>query len=106
MRDEQGQHISAKQVIEWTSMHSEVPVFGFWDFSIGEGKAIGGLVIEGYQQGYAAAQIINRIVAGEAIEKIRPQVAKKGKYIFSKAEMAKHQLTIPQEIKRTITWVK
>ncbi len=79
MRDEQGQHISAKQVIEWTSMHSEVPVFGFWDFSIGEGKAI---------------------------EKIRPQVAKKGRYILSKAEMTKHQLTIPQEIKRTITWVK
>lgn len=106
MRDEQGNHVSAKQVIEWTSMHSEVPVFGFWDFSIGEGKAIGGLVIEGYQQGYAAAQIINRIVAGEVVEKIRPQVAKKGRYIFSKAELIKHQLTIPQEIKRTITWVK
>lgn len=106
MRDEQGKHVSAKQVIEWTSLHSEVPVFGFWSFSIGEGKAIGGLVLEGYQQGYTAAQIINRIVAGEAVANIRPQVAKKGRYIFSKTELERHQLTIPQEIKKTITWVR
>lgn len=106
MRDDQGKHVDAKQVIEWTSMHSEVPVFGFWDFSIGEGKAIGGLVLEGYQQGYTAARIINRINAGEAVSNIRPQVAKKGRCIFSKTELEKHQLTIPQEIKKTITWVR
>ena len=106
IRDEKGNHVTAEQVINWTSKNSPVPVFGFWDFSIGENKATGGLVIEGYQQGYKAAQIINRIIAGRDIGKIRPQVANKGRYIFSRAEVEKHQLIIPPEMMNTITWVK
>ncbi|PKG81522.1 hypothetical protein CXF85_18870 [Colwellia sp. 75C3] len=106
MLDEQGNIVSASQVIEWTSAHSLVPVFGFWDFSIGENKAIGGLVIEGYQQGYSAAQILNQIIAGKKVINIRPQVAKKGRFIFSKTELAKHKLVIPNELKKTINWVK
>jgi len=106
MKDGKGSHINAEQVIKWTSAHSAVPVFGFWDFSIGENKAIGGLVIEGYQQGYTAAQMIKQIVAGENIEVIRPRVAQKGRYIFSKVEVGKHQLSIPANMMGTITWVK
>ena len=105
MRDNKGNHVSAQQVIEWTNKHSAVPVFGFWEFSIGKNKAIGGLVIEGYQQGYTAALIINRILSGEDVASIRPQVAKKGRYVFSKAEFAKHLLVIPNNMKKTITWV-
>lgn len=104
--DEQGNNVSEEEVIEWTSSHSLVPVFGFWDFSIGENKAIGGLVIEGYQQGYSTAQILNEIIAGKKVINIRPQVAKKGRFIFSKAELAKHKLVIPNELKKTINWVK
>lgn len=106
MRDGKGNHINAKQVIEWTSANSEVPVFGFWDFSIGENEAIGGLVIEGYQQGYSAAQIIKQIIAGEDVKTIRPQVAKKGSYMFSRVELEKHQLIIPANMIDAITWVE
>ena len=70
--DEKGNHISAEQVNEWTSANSDIPAFGFWDFSIGKNKAIGGLVIKGYEQGYTAAKIIKRIVAGESVAAIRP----------------------------------
>jgi ABC-type uncharacterized transport system substrate-binding protein len=105
LRDKQGNRISAKQVIEWTSKNSTVPVFGFWEFSIGKDMAIGGLVIEGYQQGYTAAQIINRIIAGEEISGIRTQVAKKGRYVFSKAEFAKQSFVIPDSMEKTIVWI-
>lgn len=106
VRDENGKHINADQVIEWTSANSNIPVFGFWDFSIGENKAIGGLVIEGYEQGYTAAKIIKQIIAGENIGKIRPEVAKKGSYIFSREEVKKHKLIIPANMMGAITWVK
>ncbi len=106
LRDGNGNHINAEQVIEWTSTNSDVPVFGFWGYSIGENKAIGGLVIEGYEQGYTAAQIIKQIVAGEGVDKIRPKVAKKGSYIFSQAEVEKHKIMIPANMMSAITWVK
>lgn len=106
LRDEEDNHISAEEVIEWTSTNSTVPVFGFWGYSIGKNKAIGGLVIEGYEQGYTAAQIIKQIVAGENISKIRPEVAKKGSYIFSREEVKKHKLIIPANMMGAITWVK
>lgn len=106
LRDEEGNHISAEQVMEWTSANSTVPVFGFWGYSIGANKAIGGLVIEGYEQGYTAAKIIKKIVAGENIAKIRPEVAKKGSYIFSREEVEKHKLIIPANMLGAITWVK
>lgn len=106
MRDENGNQIDAEQVIEWTSANSEIPIFGFWDFSIGENKAIGGLEIEGYEQGYIAAKIIKQIVPGENIAKIRPEVAKKGSYIFSREEIGKHKLIIPANMMGAIIWVK
>ena len=106
LRDEEGNHVSAEQVIEWTSANSTVPVFGFWGYSIGENKAIGGLVIEGYEQGFTAAKIIKQIAMGENIAKIRPVVAKKGSYIFSREEVKKHKLIIPANMMGAITWVK
>lgn len=106
IRDENGNHVSAERVIQWTSTHSDVPIFGFWDFSIGINKAIGGLVIKGYEQGYTAAKIIKRIVAGESVTAIRPEVAKKGSYIFSREEVKKHNLIIPTNMNSAITWVK
>jgi ABC-type uncharacterized transport system substrate-binding protein len=106
IRDENGSHVNADQVIEWTSANSDIPVFGFWDFSIGKNKAIGGLVIKGYEQGYTAAKIIKRIVAGENVAAIRPEVAKKGSYIFSREEVKKHNLIIPTDMNSAITWVK
>ncbi len=104
--DEHGRHVSANKVIQWTSEHSEIPIFGFWDFAIGEGKAVGGLVLEGYEQGFCAAKIINRIFSGENIANIRPQIAEKGRFIFNKVELEKHHLIIPKQMQKNITWVK
>ncbi|WP_341219637.1 ABC transporter substrate binding protein [uncultured Pseudoalteromonas sp.] len=106
LRDQEGNHVEADKILKWTSENSPVPVFGFWDFSIGENKAIGGLVLEGYQQGYTAAQIINQLLAGDSVDSIRPKVAEKGRYLFSRQEIEKHQITIPTNLLDTITWLQ
>ena len=48
--DDDGKHVSEQTVLEWTSAHSPVPLFCFWEFSVGKGKAIGGLVLDGRDQ--------------------------------------------------------
>ena len=39
----------------------KIPVFGFWDFSIGKEKAIGGLVTTAKSQGKADGKMVNEI---------------------------------------------
>lgn len=45
--DEQGRHVDEQQVLAWTSSHSPVPLFCFWEFAVGPGRTIGGLVLDG-----------------------------------------------------------
>ncbi len=105
IRDESGKHVKASEVLAWTSKHSPVPVFGFWSFSVGENKAAGGLVLAGEHQGIEAAQMIKSITSGTAVNRIRPRVVAEGRFIFSRAEVAKHQLVIPESIALISTWV-
>ncbi len=53
--DDRGRHVDDEQVARWTSKHSPVPVFGFWDFSVGKGLAMGGLTLDSEPQGREAA---------------------------------------------------
>ncbi|MFH7242573.1 MAG: ABC transporter substrate binding protein [Spirulina sp.] len=48
---------------------SPFPTYTFWDFHLGEG-AIGGRIITGPDQGEAAAELVLRILAGEAADDI------------------------------------
>jgi len=46
-----GKHLSHEHVIAWTREHSPPPYFGFWEFTIGAGKNIGGYVLDGFLKG-------------------------------------------------------
>ena len=106
IRDTDGKHVKADEILAWTAKKSPVPLFGFWAYAIGKNKASGGLVLEGYQQGIAAALIVKEILAGKKISEIRPRVAEKGRYIFSRSEVAKHQLRIPETVAHICLWVE
>ena len=58
-------HIPAAEVLSWTIQNTPIPPFAFWDFSIGKDKAIGGLVLVGYEQGVLAAQMAKLILQTE-----------------------------------------
>lgn len=102
--DENGKHVNEKTVLEWTSRHSPVPVFCFWEFTVGKGMAIGGLVLDGHDQGIQAASLINTILAGTLPRTISPRAALRGEYVFSKSELARWQLTVPDKWRHKILW--
>lgn len=98
-------HVSANDVMEWTVENSPVPVFSFWDFSVGKGKAIGGLVLSGEEQGRMAGGIAKQILQGTPPNKIYPKTAEKGRYLFSRNQLAKYDLTLPPTLKKLSTLV-
>jgi len=96
LKDDEGNHVPDEEVANWTSAHSPVPVFGFWDFSIGKNKAIGGLVLSGAPQGVEAANIINKILSGQNPQMIQPVTAEHGRFVFSKSGLRSWAIILPE----------
>ena len=95
-----GNHVPAEEILAWTAANTPVPPFAFWDFVVGEEKAIGGLVLFGEVQGQEAGKLVKRIFSGESPAKIHPAAAKKGRFYFSESQLAKWNLTLPDSISK------
>ncbi|MCP4321961.1 MAG: sugar ABC transporter [Psychromonas sp.] len=104
--NENGNHIAASEVLNWTVQNTPIPPFAFWDFSIGKGKAIGGLVLFGFEQGKLAAQMAKLILETEVSpHQIGKQTAEKGRYLFSKQQLKKFSFTLPESINKKATFI-
>lgn len=93
--DDKGNHVPDEQVATWTSANSPVPVFGFWDFAVGKGKAIGGLILSGAPQGEEAAKLALKVLDGQTPNTLEPVHAEHGRFIFSRSELKRWNITLP-----------
>ena len=105
LRDQNGNHIDTDEAIRWAAKQSNVPLFGFWDFSVGPQKAIGGLVMSGYEQGTAAGAMANELLQGKKANSLIPRTAARGEYLFSRSGMNRWKLSVPYE-QTNILWVE
>lgn len=96
--DDKGNHVDSDAVLEWTSAHSTVPVFAYWDFAVGKGKAVGGLVNSGRPQGEAAASLVLDILAGQSPDALYPVTPKEGQFLFSRSELKRWHITLPDSL--------
>jgi ABC-type uncharacterized transport system substrate-binding protein len=107
LKDSNGQHVPEEQVIEWSAANTPIPPFGFWDYSIGENKNIGGLVIFGFEQGKLAAEMAKEILLnGVPPSQLRAKTAEKGRYLFSRKALQKYDLTLPENIAKKATYIE
>lgn len=56
------------------------------------------------RSGIQAASLINTILAGTLPRTISPRAALRGEYVFSKSELARWQLTVPDKWRHKILW--
>lgn len=106
LHDELGQYTLPETVIDWTGRHARMPLFGFWDFSIGKGRAIGGLVLSGKEQGFAAADLALAILASDKpAQTFAPRTAERGEYLFSQSALQRSQLQLPDNIRQKSNWL-
>lgn len=96
LTDGQQQNVSLDDVSEWTSKNSPVPMFAFWGYSIGKGKAIGGLIISGVQQGVKAAKIVNQYFVTGKLPAITTPV--RGSLMFSEHELRRWNIKLKSKI--------
>ncbi|WED23220.1 transporter substrate-binding domain-containing protein [Vibrio sp. JC009] len=102
--DESNAHVPDSVISQWTNTHSQKPIFSFTTNGVGKNKAIGGIVISGYDQGAGAADAVNIILErGKA-----PYVSlpKNGIYLFSESELSRWKIKIPDNLKRRIQLVE
>ncbi len=99
IKDDQGVHVPINQVGQWTSAHTPIPMFSFWSFSVAADQTIGGLVLFGKSQGDKAGELALRILQeGVSPGDIGPTVSEKGRYFYSKTQLKKWGLTLPESI--------
>ena len=102
--DRLGQYQTADQALAWTGENTQVPLFSFWDFSIGPQLAIGGLVISGQQQGETAANLARKILSEHQGVSFPPRIAPRGEYLFSRSALARWGIRLPDDIARRSEW--
>ena len=94
-------------VIRWMAKHSELPMFNFYEDSIGPQLSAGGWVLSGYGIGSTAANIVLDILEnGKQPKDIYPVDYKKGEYIFSRVQLKRWGIELPSEIKNTATFAE
>ena len=103
--DDAGNHIPEEQVLSWTTAHTDIPPFALWDFTVGQGKTIGGYVLHGYEQGVTAAQLAMKILEGVKPITIAPVTAPKGKFLFSRSALRQWKLKLPPEIEEAADFI-
>ncbi len=104
LSNESGDNVSLNEVSEWTSANSPVPVFAFWAYSIGDGKAIGGLTISGTQQGIEAAKKANQFFVTGKLPSISTPA--RGTFLFSEHELNRWGIQLPENIDNKSIHVK
>ncbi|WP_159084449.1 ABC transporter substrate-binding protein [Dongshaea marina] len=108
LRDKTGRYVEPEPgVIRWMAKHSPVPIFNFYEDSIGPGLSTGGWVLSGINLGVAAAKMVKKIL-DEHIppEKIKPIYYNEGEYIFSRTQLKRWGLTLPPDIAKEATYTE
>ncbi|MGD1821772.1 MAG: ABC transporter substrate binding protein [Pleomorphochaeta sp.] len=83
------------------SSHTEVPIYGLWDFYLGNG-IVGGSLKSGYNQGALLAEMITSYISGTPISEMPIQIAGLDEYQFDYEQLSKFDIpikSIPQEAK-------
>jgi ABC-type uncharacterized transport system substrate-binding protein len=98
LRDEDGAILNGDEALHRTTAACKVPIFGFWDNSIGPNATIGGLVLAAAPQGRLAASIVMRILNGTPAAEIPPCTAEQGVFLFSRSGLDKWGLKLTKRI--------
>ena len=99
-------HVDSESLLRWTSSHAPVPLFGFWEMGVGKGLSAGGLVLDGKIQGSEAAKVVQDILNGKDPATIIPIIPDRGKLIFSRHELERWGLNIPDKFKARTTFIE
>ena len=90
-KDRNGAYCSYNEIVRNLEKSTKIPIYGAWDFYLSKG-VIGGKVIKGFEQGYTAAKMANKVLGGEDIKKVDVKMSS-SEYIFDYKELKHHRIS-------------
>ena len=97
-KDKTGAFFTHKESLRQIREVSSTPIYGLWDFYLGEG-IVGGVLTSATAQAYSAAKKIDKILKGADPRKIPILKKSPNRYMFDYNELKKYHITIPDDIK-------
>ncbi len=96
---EKGKEVSlpAEEVLRWTLENSGLPEFSLFDFTV-KGGALCGVVLSGYEQGKATAEIALMILAGASPANISIKHPEKGIPMINETRAKELKINIPKDL--------
>lgn len=90
-RDRNGRVFSHMETIERLRRSAKVPIYGVWDFFVGQG-IVGGMITSGRSQGATAADLAVRILRGEHPAAVGVVTQSPNRWMFDHHELARFKL--------------
>ncbi len=107
VKDADGKPVNSEELIAWTSKNTPIPPFAFWDFAIGGNRTIGGLVLHGKEMGVLASGIVLKILEeGKTPKELFPIMNDQGILLFSKSQLTKWGIKLPENMASTAGFVE
>ena len=100
LKNGNGEPVPDNEILSWTNKNTEVPLFALWNFSVGKGKTCGGIVLDGYKMGEAAAAITEEVLAGKDPH---VRINQDGAKLFSRSELDRWHIKIPKSLMEEAT---
>lgn len=98
-RDKSGNFFAYEESLSVIYKNTNVPIFSFWDFYLGNG-IVGGMLTSAFSQGKTAGDLALRIIKGENIDNIQIVRKSPNQYMFDYNELRRFNTTmssIPKE---------
>ncbi|MBU8892776.1 MAG: response regulator [Bacteroidales bacterium] len=89
-KDRFDEYCSYEEIVKNLKRHTDIPVYGVWNFYLGKG-IVGGKMISAYDQGFKAANIAKRVLNGESLNKINIEISESS-YKFDFNELKKYKI--------------
>jgi diguanylate cyclase (GGDEF)-like protein len=90
-RDRKGRFFEYYESSELITGSATVPVYVAWNYSMGH--AVGGLMVNGFDQGRVAGELAQRVLNGDPVDSIPVVMESPNRYIFDYTQMARFGIT-------------
>lgn len=97
MRDGDGQHVDVETLSQWVNENTPLVTITVHEQAIGPGKVAAGMVVSGKTMGQDTAKLVQLILQQGTADSIPILFQNQGRLIFSRSELAKWDLTLPDQ---------
>lgn len=102
LQGENGKVVPHMEVLEWTSSHAQIPVFGSLNFMTGDRGALGAMVVDSFRHGQQAGEFAVTILETNSTPAVIADSG--GKLYFNKKQLQRFKLKLGDELKKSIVF--